>query len=59
MSFRWPSGQKRQALLAWFPGGDNAWQRILKVAPRYAGYDKKTDRVMPVIRLTPVSAPVS
>jgi deazaflavin-dependent oxidoreductase (nitroreductase family) len=99
------TGQKRQALVAWFPDGDNAWlivasaggmaanpawyhnlaahpdqaqielggkktvdvtatqltgperdaawQRILKAAPRYSGYEKKTDRVLPVIRLTP------
>jgi deazaflavin-dependent oxidoreductase (nitroreductase family) len=29
-----------------------AWQRITQAQPRYAGYEKKTDRVMPVIRLT-------
>jgi deazaflavin-dependent oxidoreductase (nitroreductase family) len=28
-----------------------AWQRVLSVQPRYAGYVKKTDRVIPVIRL--------
>ncbi|MGH3296956.1 MAG: nitroreductase family deazaflavin-dependent oxidoreductase [Trebonia sp.] len=31
---------------------DAAWQRITTAQPRYAGYEKKTDRVMPVIRLT-------
>jgi deazaflavin-dependent oxidoreductase (nitroreductase family) len=31
---------------------DAAWQRITAAQPRYAGYEKKTDRVMPVIRLT-------
>jgi hypothetical protein len=50
---------KRQTLLAWFPDGDAAWQRILAAAPRYADYAKKTDRLMPVIRLAPLSAPVS
>jgi deazaflavin-dependent oxidoreductase (nitroreductase family) len=33
---------------------DAAWQRITAAQPRYAGYEKKTDRVMPVIRLTAV-----
>jgi deazaflavin-dependent oxidoreductase (nitroreductase family) len=31
---------------------DAAWQRITAAQPRYAGYVKKTDRVLPVIRLT-------
>jgi deazaflavin-dependent oxidoreductase (nitroreductase family) len=30
---------------------DAAWQRITKSQPRYAGYQKKTDRAIPVIRL--------
>jgi deazaflavin-dependent oxidoreductase (nitroreductase family) len=29
-----------------------AWQRIVAAQPRYAGYEKKTDRELPVIRLT-------
>ena len=33
---------------------DAAWQRIAAAQPRYAGYQKKTDRVLPVIRLTAV-----
>lgn len=33
---------------------DAAWQRITAAQPRYAGYQKKTDRVLPVIRLTAV-----
>lgn len=33
---------------------DAAWQRITAAQPRYVGYVKKTDRVMPVIRLTAV-----
>src|SRR6266571_3188928 len=35
-------------------GGDaraQAWQRITQVQPRYAGYERKTDRAIPVIRL--------
>jgi deazaflavin-dependent oxidoreductase (nitroreductase family) len=31
---------------------DAAWQRIIAAQPRFAGYAKKTDRVLPVIRLT-------
>jgi deazaflavin-dependent oxidoreductase (nitroreductase family) len=31
---------------------DAAWRRIVTEQPRYAGYEKKTDRVLPVIRLT-------
>lgn len=30
-----------------------AWRRIVAAQPRYAGYEKKTDRQIPVIRLTP------
>lgn len=33
-----------------------AWQRITKSQPRYAGYEKKTDRNIPVIRLTRASS---
>jgi deazaflavin-dependent oxidoreductase (nitroreductase family) len=33
------------------PGRDAAWQRIIAAQPRYAGYEKKTDRLIPVIRL--------
>jgi deazaflavin-dependent oxidoreductase (nitroreductase family) len=29
-----------------------AWQRITQRQPRYAGYEKKTDRAIPVIRLS-------
>ncbi len=29
-----------------------AWRRITEVQPRYAGYERKTDRLIPVIRLT-------
>ena len=29
-----------------------AWQRITTAQPRYAGYEKKTDRLIPIIRFT-------
>jgi hypothetical protein len=32
---------------------ENAYARVVAVAPRYAGYPKKTDREIPVARLTP------
>jgi len=30
-----------------------AWQQITRAAPRFAGYQQKTDRELPVIRLVP------
>jgi len=32
---------------------DEAWQRIADAQPRYAKYQAKTDRILPVIRLVP------
>jgi deazaflavin-dependent oxidoreductase (nitroreductase family) len=32
---------------------DEAWKQITATAPRFAGYERKTDRQMPVIRLVP------
>jgi deazaflavin-dependent oxidoreductase (nitroreductase family) len=32
---------------------EKAYARVVAVAPRYAGYLKKTDREIPVVRLTP------
>jgi len=32
---------------------ERAWKMITAKAPRFAQYEKKTDRVIPVIRLTP------
>ena len=29
-----------------------AWQRITQLQARYAGYEQKTDRAIPVIRLS-------
>jgi deazaflavin-dependent oxidoreductase (nitroreductase family) len=34
---------------------EEAYRRVAAVAPQYGEYPKKTDRVIPVIRLTPVS----
>jgi len=36
-----------------------AWQQIVTAAPRFAKYQQKTDRELPVIRLTPRPAPES
>ena len=36
---------------------DEAWQQITTAAPRFAQYQVKTDRELPVIRLVPRSAP--
>jgi deazaflavin-dependent oxidoreductase (nitroreductase family) len=33
------------------PERDGAWQQITAAAPRFAQYEQKTDRVLPVIRL--------
>lgn len=30
-----------------------AWAQIIAAAPRFAGYQQKTDRVLPIIRLDP------
>ncbi len=35
---------------------DEAWQRITAAQPRFAKYQAKTDRVLPVIRLVPAEA---
>ena len=36
------------------PRRAEAWRRIVAAQPRYAGYQEKTDRVLPVIHLSPV-----
>ncbi|WP_431969836.1 nitroreductase/quinone reductase family protein [Nocardia sp. bgisy134] len=35
---------------------EHAWRQITTTAPRFAGYQEKTDREIPVIRLTPRSS---
>lgn len=32
-----------------------AWQRIVAAQPRFGGYEKKTGRTLPVLRLTPAA----
>jgi len=32
---------------------DEAWRQIITAAPRFADYQTKTDRALPIIRLTP------
>ena len=34
-----------------------AWQQITTSAPRFAQYQEKTDRELPIIRLVPRAAP--
>jgi deazaflavin-dependent oxidoreductase (nitroreductase family) len=34
---------------------DEAWRQITAAAPRFAAYQRKTDRELPIIRLTPRS----
>src|SRR6516165_7630070 len=34
-----------------------AWQQIVAASPRFAKYEQKTDRELPIIRLVPRSAP--
>ena len=34
---------------------DRAWQRIVTIAPGFAEYQRKTDREIPVIRLSPTA----
>ena len=32
-----------------------AWQRVIAAAPGYAGYESKTDREIPIVRLSPAA----
>jgi deazaflavin-dependent oxidoreductase (nitroreductase family) len=34
---------------------EECWKRIVQAQPRYAKYQEKTDRLLPLIRLVPVS----
>lgn len=34
---------------------DAAWRQITTAAPRFAGYERKTEHVLPVIRMTQMS----
>lgn len=35
---------------------ERAWRRVTAQHPRYAGYQRRTDRHIPVLRLTPVAS---
>ena len=35
---------------------DLLWAKLVKLAPRYAGYEKKTSRVIPLIALQPLTS---
>jgi deazaflavin-dependent oxidoreductase (nitroreductase family) len=35
---------------------DTAWQKVITASPRYAGYATKTDRLIPILRLTTASS---
>lgn len=37
------------------PEREQAWQKIIAQAPSFADYTTKTDRELPIVRLTPVS----
>ncbi|TPW78448.1 nitroreductase/quinone reductase family protein [Schumannella sp. 10F1B-5-1] len=34
---------------------DAAWAEIVRRSPGFGGYEKKTDRVIPVVRVTPIA----
>jgi deazaflavin-dependent oxidoreductase (nitroreductase family) len=38
------------------PRREAAWQRVIASQPRFAGYQRKTDRTLPVVRLAATSA---
>jgi deazaflavin-dependent oxidoreductase (nitroreductase family) len=50
-------GTKRQVKVEQLSGDQRseAWQQVVARAPRFATYPNKTDREIPVLRLTPVS----
>jgi deazaflavin-dependent oxidoreductase (nitroreductase family) len=54
-------GKKVKVTAAPLTGADRdaAWQRIVAAQPRYGGYETKTDREIPVIRLTASPPPAS
>ena len=39
------------------PEREQAWQQIITASPRFAQYQVKTDRELPIIRLSPRSGP--
>jgi deazaflavin-dependent oxidoreductase (nitroreductase family) len=51
------SGREQRVRADQLEGGEReqAWARVVEGAPRFEGYLAKTDRQLPVLRLTPVS----
>ncbi|HKA51382.1 MAG TPA: nitroreductase/quinone reductase family protein [Candidatus Dormibacteraeota bacterium] len=49
-------GRKVRVRPASLTGADraDAWQRVVTLAPGYANYQLKTDREIPIVRLTPI-----
>lgn len=47
-------GKQQRVIPAQLQGEERnqAWQRITQAQPRYAGYQKKTDREIPIVKLT-------
>ncbi len=54
-------GQKVKVTATQLAGAerDAAWQRITAAQPRYSGYETKTDREIPVIRLAASATPAA
>lgn len=52
-------GRSTPVVATQLTGGERAqaWRDIVAAGPRFAQYQRRTDRELPVIRLTPVSAP--
>ena len=50
------AGRRMQARAESLQGQEReqAWARIVAQSPNYAGYQRRTDRVIPVVRLTPL-----
>ncbi|TDC47691.1 nitroreductase family deazaflavin-dependent oxidoreductase [Jiangella ureilytica] len=50
-----PGGEPQPVTPQWLDGADReeAWQRIVAANPRFAKYQKKSDRQYPLVRLTP------
>ena len=48
-------GEQRKVRVQQLAGAERAaaWQRIVAEMPRFGGYETKTDRELPVLRLTP------
>ena len=58
------SGAARATPVGWFPGSGESWlivasANITAAAPRFAKYQHKTDRELPIIRLTRTQTPPS